>query len=198
MAATVPATTTPLITYEQYLDAFITEDVEMRRYDIIDGVKEYVNSPTWNHQELIGSIYESLRPYAKTGNRGYVMMAPLDVLIRKNPLRTRQPDLFYITRENLERSGGIPQKGPVTAAPEVVIEILSTSEYARRFNAKLNDYISIGVRECWVVRPEPQTVEVLRLTSSGAESAAVYDRTEAVHSEALPDLAVPVSDIFNP
>jgi Uma2 family endonuclease len=197
MAATVPATSTPLITYEQYMDSYLTEDVERRRYDIIDGVKEYVTSPTWNHQELIGSIYELLRPYAKTGNRGYVMMAPLDVLIRRDPLRTRQPDLFIISREKLERSGGIPKTGPVTAAPELVIEILSTSEYARRFNAKLNDYVSIGARECWVVRPEPQTVEVLRLTPSGADSAAVYDRNDTARSEVFPDLTVSVSDIFN-
>ena len=61
---------------------------------------------------------------------------------------------------------------------------------------KLADYVEIGVDECWVVRPDMGTVEVLALSPGGAQSLAVYGQGEAVRSVVFAGLAVSVADVF--
>ena len=93
------------------------------------------------------------------------------MLIRRIPkLQTRQPDALFISHARLAEGGGIPEIGPLEIAPELVVEIISTSETQRRLNDKLTDYVAIGIDECWVVRPEERTVEVLALTPLGPQS----------------------------
>ncbi len=127
------------------------------------------------------------------------LAAPFDVLIRRTPkLQTRQPDVdvLFISSRQLVQGGGIPAKGPLGAAPELVVEIISDSETQRIFEEKLADYCEIGVDECWVVRPETRTVKMLALTPGGARSVAVYDDTQAVASAVFTGLSVPVVDVF--
>ena len=77
-----------------------------------------------------------------------------------------------------------------------MVEVIS-SDRERVLAAKIADFISIGVDECWTVRPEDRTVTVFRLTSAGPQEIATYREGEEARSEILPDLAFSVSDIFN-
>lgn len=192
MAITTPPTSTRL-TYEAYL----TEEEINRRYDIIDGVRIFMASPSLTHQEIAMNISEQLRAYQRATGRGRTVIAPFDVLIRQEPLNTRQPDVLFISKERLEQAGGPTLAAPLTIAPELVVEILSSSETQRTIGEKIADYVSIGVQECWLVYPDTRTVEVLRLTPTGPETAAVYMEGQNVHSLVFHDLILPVADIFN-
>ncbi len=92
--------------------------------------------------------------------------------------------------------GGRPVKGPLEAVPELVVEIISDSKTQRILGDKIADYISIGVEECWVVRPDERTVDVLALTPDGARGVATYTDGQAVASEVFVGLAVPVAEVF--
>ncbi len=121
------------------------------------------------------------------------------MLIRRVPkLQTRQPDVLFVSYARLAQGGGIPEIGPLEVAPELVVEIISDSETQRRLNDKLTDYIAIGVEECWVVRPEEGTVEVLALTPFGPQSVQIYAEPQAVTSLVFPTLSVATADIFAP
>ena len=80
--------------------------------------------------------------------------------------------------------------------PELVVEVISSSETQRILGDKIADYLSIGVDECWVVRPGDGTVEVLALTPGGAQSMAVYGQGAEVRSAVFTGLAVSVADVF--
>ena len=54
----------------------------------------------------------------------------------------------------------------------------------------------VGVDECWVVRPDAGTVEVLTLTPEGAQSVAVYGDGQTVQSVVFAGLTVPIADVF--
>lgn len=182
-----------LLTYEQYM----AEEEICLRYDIIEGVRMDMAAPTWAHQEVLLNIAEILRGYQRASGKGRVAVAPLDVLIRRLPrLQVRQPDVLFITHAQLAKGGGIPARGPLEVAPELVVEILSDSERQSMIAGKLADYLAIGVQEAWLVRPEAQTVEVVRLTSSGPVSVAVYEAAQRVQSLAFPDLSASVADCF--
>ena len=182
---------TGLLTYEDYM----AEGEINRRYDIIDGERIYMASPTDGHQDTVGNIYELLRAYQRRTRAGKAMLAPCDVLVRRKPLRTRQPDVLFI---GWERYGGRNSRSvePLSPAPELAVEVLSPSETRSIREGKITDYCAVHVTECWVVSTDTQTVEVLRLTPDGPERAALYGMGQTVQSLTFPNLMLALDDIF--
>lgn len=182
---------TGLLTYENYL----TEGTVYGRYDILDGVRHFMPNPTPLHQEIAMTISETLRAYQRRTERGRTFMAPRDVLVRVNPVRTRQPDVLFISNE---RIGGQPLSDPAPfgQAPELVVEVLSESDTRQMRLAKIRDFCAVGVNECWLVSPDGETVEVLRLTVEGPVREALYGAGQTVQSITYSDLTLAVDDIF--
>lgn len=180
-----------LLTYEQYMD----EGEVMLRYDILDGVR-IVSNPTSRHQDILLNLGEAFRDYQRKQKTGRVQIAPRDVLIRRAPLRTRQPDVLFISTTRLAQNPPNTDPAPISPAPELVVEILSPSDTKKVLAAKIADYQSVGVLECWVVSLRARTVEVLSLTAEEVESVRVYDEMETVQSVQFPDLQVAVADIL--
>jgi Uma2 family endonuclease len=192
MAITQERVKAPLLTYEEYM----AEPTDKRRYEIIDGVREYMASPTILHQNELFNIAEQLRAYQRRAKTGKAVLAPSDVLIHRTPLRTRQPDVLFISNERLAQNAPIDVPSPLKPAPELVVEILSPSDRPSVLNEKIADYCAVDVKECWVVSPKDQTVEVLELTQKGASPVALYAAGQSVVSREFPDLSVSVDAIF--
>lgn len=187
----------PMLTNELTDDAYMAEPAVYGRYEIVNGVRIFMPGATWDHQDIAGNLADLLRAYARSSAIGKVVFAPFDVLIRRLPkMQVRQPDLLFISNARLAQVGGRPAKGPLEAAPEIVVEIVSDSETQRILGDEIADYVEIGVSECWVVRPDAETVEVLTLAGGGASSAAVYGPGEMVQSVAFAGLAVSVADVL--
>ncbi len=167
------------------------------RYEIIDGEMMMSPAPTVEHQWIICNLIDDLRPHVKKRKLGVVLPAPLDVVISRKPLRTRQPDILFVS---YERSGKTAEElramKVFEIAPDLAIEILSPEETRTRLKSKLRDYLRIGVRECWLVSAESNTVEVMRLTAIGTVTTKVFSFDETLYSEILPDLKLKVADIF--
>ncbi len=174
----------------------MAKETDNRRYDILDGVKKYMSGVTDNHQDIAFKVGLGFREYGTRSGAGKMRVSPRDVLITRVPLRTRQPDVFFISNERHALNPAANDPAPLIAAPELVVEIISDSETASRFNAKIDDYCKVDVRECWKVEGDTQTVEVLRLSRSGAASVHVYGRGETVKSLTFRDLTVTVEAIF--
>jgi len=184
-----------VLTYEEYL----AEPAVEGRYSIIEGVRLFMSGATWRHQRIVRNLILLLGDYERRSGAVQAVPAPFDVVIRRAPrLQTRQPDVLLIRNETLERSGGIPARGPLEVPPELVVEVISDSETEQAFAGKIADYCEIGVQECWRVWPATRIVEVLRLTPDGPALAATCQESEAVQSLVFADLQVPASEILRP
>ena len=181
------ATTTKPLTYEEYLD---TPEIE-GRFDIVDGEMIMAAAPTNEHQETIGEFHFILRGFVKERNLGTVLMAPLDIVIRRNPLRTRQPDLLFISKDRYDR-----YQYPLEVAPELAIEILSPSNTRRRIQDVLADYAAIGVKECWLVSLASRTIEVLTLVNGDWRRLALLGVGDRMRSDVLAGMDVEVGQFF--
>jgi len=191
MSLTAEKVTAPTLTYEQYL----AEGEINRRYDILNGVRIWMANPTVRHQDVLLNIATAFRNFGREKGQGRVVVAACDVLITRYPLRTRQPDVLFISHARFgDRDPLLPDA--LDLAPELVVEILSPSDTKRVLEDKIAEYCAVQVRECWVVNMDLQTVEALRLTVDSVESVAVYASGELVRSLAFPELSVAVSDIF--
>lgn len=191
IAQLVPLAPPQVLTYEQYL----AEGVIRQKYDIIDGVR-IVSSPNTRHQRISRKLLLLFAPYEAAMANGLSMASPRDVMIRRNPLRTRQPDVLYISNERFALNDPENESEGFDPAPEFVVEIISPSDTPAVLAEKIADYQSVNVREMWVARPALRTVEVLLLTPNSVQSVATYGIGETVPSIVFPGLSCAVAAIF--
>jgi Uma2 family endonuclease len=126
---------------------------------------------------------------------GRVLSAPLDV--RFSSTDVLQPDLLFFTKGRLER---LDMDRCATAAPDLVVEIVSPGTRRRDRGRKRAIYEREGVGEYWIVDPEAKDVTVLRRAAVGEKfappvvlSAAARD---TLGSPLFPGLRVPLSRVF--
>lgn len=163
-----------------------------QKCEVVDGELMMPPAPTWEHQTLVLNLLRELDDFVTKRNLGYVRCSPLDVVIRKKPkLRVRQPDVLFISHE---REGII--NSLVDGGPDLVVEVLSPSDTRGMLDKKLKDYCAVGVRECWLVSIEAETVEILRLSKQGAARIGLYGIGDTVTSEVLVGLKLSTKKIF--
>ena len=187
--------TKQLLTYEDYLALPET----MQRYEILDGELIMPPAPLFGHQWRSKKIFKPMDAYVEENQLGIVVYAPVDIMINKNPLRTRQPDILYISFEQLEKYGldAMEELPFLDVAPNLVIELISPNESQRKVEDKLGDYQRIGVQECWLVRSANGTIEVIQLYSS-SRTVERFCRGERVQSHVLPGWQPSVDDLLIP
>ena len=180
-------TETELLTYQEYLK----EPETMLRLDIIDGEVIMAAGPTRYHQIISGNVYRSVHSLVSDSELGEVLYAPVDVIVERDPLRVRQPDLLFVSNERADILGERIEGGP-----DLVVEILSLSNSRADIESKLSDYARIGVRECWLVSPQGRTVEILQLNAGEWKRLAIRGVGENVETTVLQGLELPVLEIF--
>ena len=182
------------ISYEEYLRM---PEINLR-YEIIDGEMIMSPAPTSEHQWFLSNLFFEIRQFVKRKKLGVALFAPIDVLIRKNPLRTRQPDLLFLSTERTGVKGREELKDMpvIEISPDLVVEILSPSDRSTVLQGKLQDYARIGAQECWLISPEAETVEVLRFTPAGIMRVNLYGAGDTLRSDLLPGFKMKVDDIF--
>ena len=181
-------TQTRLITYADYLKGPETKE----RKEIVDG-KIVVYSPIMRHQIVSGRIFVPTYLFVENHGLGLVLSAPMDVIVQREPLRVRQPDLMFISNE---RADIMEIDARVNGGPDLVVEIHSPSNTQTYVENKLADYARIDVRECWLISPLSRTVEVLRLEGGEWRRAYIRGEGERIESAVLPGLELDIADIF--
>ncbi|MBC8235627.1 Uma2 family endonuclease [bacterium] len=181
------------------MEDYLAMPETIQHYEIVDGELIMPPAPTLYHQWITKKLLFALDHHVQINQLGIVLCAPVDVLIRQPPVQTRQPDVLYI---NVERSGFKDSDSLIgiqllEVAPDLIVEILSSSDTRRKVKEKLADYQTIEVRECWLVSPEAQTVEVLKFTPEETERIGIFGIGQKLSSEVLPRLTLLVDDIFS-
>jgi Uma2 family endonuclease len=95
------------LTYEAYLEL---PEIK-QRYEIVDGVLIMPPARTPDHQWIMMEIFVRLRAFVNERDLGVVLAAPVDLLIQREPLRTRQPDVLYLSAERTGIRGRAESRG---------------------------------------------------------------------------------------
>ncbi len=171
-----------------------------QRCEVVDGVLLMPPSPMGEHPWLGLEIVRHLSPFVRERDLGIVLTAPYDVLIQREPLRVRQPDVLVVNAEltGITRPSDLVGRPFLERPPLLVVEVLSPSNTRRDITQRLADYRSIGVPECWLVNFPARTIEVLRLTPESATTIATYGIADTLSSQILPGFALPIANIFGP
>jgi Uma2 family endonuclease len=190
MSATT--TTARGLTLADYLEMPETNQPQ----EIVNGELIIMPGASGSHQRTSLRIARLLQDHLESSGRGLVYQAPMDVLIREEPFTYRQPDVFFVPREELEQHPGYDDSVPLRARPCLVVEVLSASNRPGEMAGRLRDYAAIGVAEVWLVSLDDRNVEVLRLRGGQYETAGVYRGDETLESSLLPGPAPRAGELF--
>ncbi len=93
-----------------------------------------------------------------------------------------------------ERAPDGPSTGFLEMAPEVVIEVMSSSDRWQDLRGKIEDYFSIDVCQVWVVEPELRNV----LVFDSPTTMRKFTETDVFKADGvLTGFSLKVSDLFD-
>lgn len=181
------ATTARRLTFEDL--ELIPEEHEGDRHELIDGGLVVTPSPIPVHQIISANIEYALMRHVRERGLGIVLYAPID--IRFTPENVLVPDIIFIAQNRLHIIG--PKT--IDAAPDLVVEILSSGTRRRDLDSKRALYARFGVQEYWIVDPDARSLSVLALASDKFEPIPPGD-DGAIASRVLPGLTLALNDVF--
>ncbi|MEO5924573.1 MAG: Uma2 family endonuclease [Bryobacteraceae bacterium] len=150
-----------LLTYEEWLQMPTVED---GTDEVVNGVLRFMPPTHYPHAEVIQRLIEAFLPLVDRKRVG-LLGSNLGLMISREPLTCRSPDLILFWRDQMEVRDGL-----YYSPPGLVVEILSPSENRRRKQEKMDDYASIGVPEVWVCAPGERSIEICRLANGRMNS----------------------------
>lgn len=160
-----------------------------RLVELTDGFVELLPMPSREHQNMLGWLFEAFRRHvARAG--GTVAFSPIRLRIREG--KFREPDLVFSRDADDPRLGSRYDEGA-----DIVLEVVSPGGARRDLVEKRIDYAEANIPEYWIVDPRDETVTVLRLVDGEYTMAEVFRRGANATSRLVPDLAVPVDDLFD-
>jgi Uma2 family endonuclease len=161
-----------------------------KRYEILDGDLYMTRAPATRHQMIVTRLSNLLFTYLERNPIGTVLTAPCDVLL--SDIDILQPDLLVVLQDGVARITDKNVQGP----PDLVIEILSPGTAGRDRDLKRKRYEHFGVREYWLVDPDQNTVEILRLEQNRFTRACLASRPSQASSTLLSDLILDLAWIL--
>lgn len=169
----------------EYLAA-LPEDV---RAEVIDGQIFYFAAPKVIHQAIIVKLCSRIDRYIEEhAGECRLYIAPVAVRLNSDSKTSLEPDLIVICdKDKLHEDA-------CYGAPDLVIEVASSSTRKRDYGLKLKKYRNAGVREYWIVDPERQTVLVSCFEDE--ERSCLYSFEDEIVFHIFPELSVCLKDLI--
>jgi Uma2 family endonuclease len=181
------ATSTKTLTYQEWLGLPETDGVE----EVVHGEIRKMPPNKVIHADTVENLADLLK--ARVDRRTVqVRVSTFGLVIRREPLTTRVPDIAVFIRGNV-----VERDGYIHSAPELVVEVLSPANTRSERAEKLQDYESLGVPEVWVVSPEAQTVEILLLDKDRRLATSSLLRQGELKPIRFPETSVDVASIWS-
>jgi Uma2 family endonuclease len=160
--------------------------------EIWDGELIMAPAPFFRHQEIVLSFYRALHAWVSHRALGKVVTAPVDMVLSAR--RVVQPDILFVSTERLSMI-----QEAVMGSADLVAEVISPGSRTRDRIEKRDLYEQHGIQEYWIIDPEAETIEVLRL-DPGQQYRLVgrWRPGQEAASDLLPGFSVSVSELFVP
>jgi Uma2 family endonuclease len=172
--------------YEEWLQMPTVQD---GTDEVVNGELRFMPPTRFPHAEIIQRFLEAIIPQVDR-KKIRVLGSNLGLMIRREPLTCRSPDLVLFRLDSMDLTEGL-----LWSPPGLVVEIISPSETKRRKQEKLDDYARIGVPEAWIVSPKAKTVEVHLLSNGKLPSLKTVAEGE-IQPTQFPGVTIPIAEIW--
>jgi|SRR5215472_3204962 len=179
------AATPKVLTYEEWLKLPEAEGIE----EVVNGEIRKMPPNKILHADTVENLANLLKA-AVDRDSIQVRVSTFGLVIRRDPLTTRVPDIAAFVRDNV-----VEHDGYIHSAPELVIEVLSPANTRAEREEKIKDYASLGVPEVWVVSPEARSVEIMLLKDGRLATTALL-REGQLRPTQFPAVAIDIAAIW--
>lgn len=169
---------------------YLSGEETNRPQELAYGVLREPATPTFEHQVMVGAIYDRLNRHVRRYRLGRVVLSPMDVILDVERALVVQPDLLFVAteRETICRDR-------IWGAPDLTVEVLSQGNQRHDRIVKTAWYRQYGVGEYWLVDLIARHVEVRDLASQEA-APRVFEGDAILRSRVLPRLRFRPADVF--
>ncbi|MEG4214690.1 Uma2 family endonuclease [Microcoleus sp. Pol14C6] len=163
------------------------------RYEIIEGELFVTRSTHWGHQQTCGRFFSVLDTWSMSAGLGRAAINPGLIFTDADNVI---PDVVWASNERLDIL--LDEAGHLTAAPELIVEVLSpgTDNERRDRDLKLRLYSVRGVQEYWIANWRLRQIEVYRREQASLRLVATLLRDDELTSPLLPGFSCSVAGIF--
>jgi len=133
--------------------------------ELIEGEIVQMSPTQAEHGVLEALLTATLYAFVARHRLGWVVSGEVGFYTRRAPDTVRAVDVAFISRTR-------QSKRPttfLTAAPELVVEIVSPSDRWEGIRQKIAEYFVVGVERVWIVEPGPRKVLVFRAVTEFSE-----------------------------
>lgn len=159
------------------------------RTELVRGRVVREPQPSYEHGRLQARLSALLHDHIRETRLDLVCTGNLGVVTSEEQRTVRGPDLAVIRRSRA------PSRPPgfLDGAPELVVEVVSTSNTAEGIQEKIAEYFAAGAMLVWIVYPQTRRIAV---HSSLRDATFLYPGDELNGGDLLPQLRLQVADIF--
>ena len=177
--------TKTLLTVEQFEQL---PEEESRRYELDHGELIEVSGPNFEHNDIRGIIEHAFRSYLAKQRLGRVIA---EQEFRLDSDTVRRPDVAFLSAETSARFD--KTKSILEIVPDLVAEVVSSSERADELMRKVNQFLAAGTKCVWVIYPAERKV----LAHEPNDQVRVLGEKKNLEAaELLPGFSLPVSQLF--
>jgi len=164
-------------TYEDFLRL---ED-DGWRYEVIRGELLMSPPPRERHQYISQMLSVAFQNFVRPRKLGRVYVAPFGVVLGDAAMPV-QPDIVFVSAA---RIAAVVHEEGLRGAPDLIVEILSPSNWMTDRRTKYELYQEVGVREYWVVDPKTCVAEVYVLREGQYTLFGRWGAGESAKSDVL-------------
>jgi Uma2 family endonuclease len=161
------------------------------RYEVLDGELHMAPPPATMHQTALVNLSNAIYNFARERRLGRVWVAPCGVLLPGQPVPV-QPDIFFVSAARRDIIG----EEYVEGAPDLVVEVLSPSNWLYDRREKFQAYLAAGVPEYWIVDYRARTVEVFVREGGAYTLLDKFEAGDVARSRVIAGFQIAVDDIF--
>jgi len=160
------------------------------RYELVKGEVKRMTPAGGRHGVVAIGVGARLDHYVRDHGLGVVCGAETGFKISANPDTVRAPDVAFVRRERVERTG-IPD-GYWIGAPDLAVEVVSPNDSYTEVQDKVPDWLAAGTRMVIVLYPANRVVAVHR-----PHAATPLTENDVLSGDdVVPGWSVPVKDFF--
>lgn len=160
--------------------------------ELVRGVPVQLSPPDLDHGTIVLNLSKAFSQYIHETLRGYACF-DMGLHVEKDPDTIFFPAVSYFNHG--ERFAESDHEVSHTI-PELVIELLTTSDRRRTLNDRLSAYQKWGVESIWLIDPQQQALHAFHEDSPHPRR---YNSEDLLTLEpVLPDFSLPIESLFQP
>jgi Uma2 family endonuclease len=162
-----------------------------RRYEVLNGELYITPPPRIGHQIAVTKLSVRMHNWVEQEGLGVVLISPVGVRLSNQPVPV-QPDVVFVRAARREIIG----EDYVEGVPDLVVEVLSPSNWLYDRREKMQTYEQAGVPEYWIVDYRARTVEVRVLEAKTYTLLDEFGSGDVARSTVVSGFEISVDDLF--